>query len=94
MLLEQLLSTISLVLARADPGHLTWDIFHELFVFLCMLLDRQMSEEAGFGAASEERILQALRCLKSLLHSARDRYLGDHLAVISINCVRRETNQK
>ena len=75
MLLERLLSSLSLTLSHAPPGRLTlpWDVFEELFVFLSMLLDGQMSEAAGFGAPHEERTLLALCCLKSLLLSTNER---------------------
>jgi hypothetical protein len=74
VLLEHLLRSLSLVLSRAAPGQLSlsWDVFQELFAFLSMLLDGQMSQAAGLGAPSEERTLQALRCLKSLFLSATE----------------------
>ena len=77
MLLEHLLCSLSLLLSRAAPGQLSlsWDVFQELFAFLSMLLDGQMSQAAGLGAPSEERTLQALRCLKSLFLSATERYV-------------------
>ena len=78
VLLEALLSSISLVLSRASPGKLSlpWDIFQELFVFLSMLLDSRMSEEAGFGTLTEERVQRALLALQSLLLSSSERYIG------------------
>ena len=77
MLLEHLLCSLSLLLSRAAPGQLSlsWDVFQELFAFLSMLLDGQMSQAAGLGAPSEERTLQALRCLKYLFLSATERYV-------------------
>ena len=76
VLLEHLLATLNLGLSRAVPGQfsLPWDIFHELFVFLSMLLDSQMSEGAGFGALTEERSLRALQSLKTVLLSASERF--------------------
>ena len=75
-LLERLLFSLSLGLSRAAPGQLslTRDVFQELFIFLSMLLDGQMSEGAGFGAPTEERTLQALHCLKSLFLSSDEKY--------------------
>ena len=77
VLLEHLLSSLSLCLSLAGPGQLSlsWDLFHELLVFLSVLLDSRMADEAGFGSPSEERTLQALNCLKYLLISSAERYI-------------------
>ena len=74
VLLERLLSSLSLGLSRAAPAqlNLAGDVFHELFVFLSVLLDQHMSEQAGFGPLSEERTLRALNCLRSLLTASTD----------------------
>lgn len=74
VLLEHVLSCLALCLARAAPASLplAWDVFHELFVFLSMLLDTRMSEEAGYGTLTEERTLRALQALGSLLDSTTD----------------------
>ena len=75
VLLEAVLSSLSLVLSRAHPGELAlpWELFQELFVFLSMLLDSHMSEGAGFGPPTEETALRAVQALRSLLFSASDR---------------------
>lgn len=75
VLLEALLSSLSLLLSRASSRDLllSWDVFQELFVFLCMLLDGRMSEEAGFGVPTEDRTLRALQALQALLLSATER---------------------
>ena len=69
-----MLSSLSLSLSRVPPSSLSlpWDIYQELFVFLSMLLDGHMSEEAGFGPLTEERTLRALQALQALLLSGSE----------------------
>ena len=77
VLLEHVLASLALCLSRSPPGGLSaaWEVFQDLFVFLCMLLDGRMSEEAGYGPPTEERALRALQALGALLQSSRNSLL-------------------
>lgn len=67
VLLENVLSSLSLCVSIASS--LSWEVFHELFIFLSMLLDARMAENAGYGPPTEERTLRALQALGGLLRS-------------------------
>ena len=46
--LEEALSTAAVVLSRASDLD-GWDMFQDLFSFLCLLLDNKLASEAGQG---------------------------------------------
>lgn len=71
-LLESSLLALAEIFSRVKDLN-GWQLFHDLFSFLCMLLDPKMAKEAGFGVCSEDLLVSSLKALKALLLSTSSR---------------------
>ena len=57
-LFEATLESLSLVLSRIR-GLESWDVFNDLIVLLCLLLDSKMSPQAGVFAEGGRKALES-----------------------------------